>query len=57
MTNRILSDPEDSQYPIDLLPVSQVHTWRPEWTHKYDLPKKWSNEVDLYASPDYAEIE
>jgi len=52
-----LDDPEDSQYPIEMLPLSQTYTWQQPWVHKYDLPKKWDNEVPIMLAPDYANIE
>ena len=52
-----LSDPQDSQYPIDLLPSSQVHTYVTPMTHKYDIPKKLANEVDIMIAPDYENVE
>ena len=55
--DRHLEDPQDSQYPIELLPNSQEHSYVTPWVHKYDLPKKWANEVDIMLAPDYEPIE
>lgn len=54
---RILTDPEDSQYPREELELSQVYTWKQPWTHPYDLPKKRANEVPIFLAPDYAPVE
>ena len=53
----ILSDPESSQYPLDKLPASQIHTYITPYVHPYDLPKKRANEVDIMVAPDYENIE
>jgi hypothetical protein len=52
-----LEDPQDSQYPIELLPSSQEHSYVTPFVHKYDLPKKWANEVDIMLAPDYEPVE
>lgn len=54
---RVLSDPVASQYPRELLPVSQVGSWILPHVHRYDLPKKWANETHIALAPDYAEPE
>ena len=54
---RKLEDPEDSQYPVELLPLSQVHSWQTPRIHKYDRKQKWDNEVPIFFAPDYANVE
>jgi hypothetical protein len=53
----VLSDPVASQYPKELLPVSQVGTWQVPSTYRYDLPAKWANETHIALAPAYAEVE
>jgi hypothetical protein len=54
---RLLSDPQSSQYPKELLPLSQVNSWFNPVIHKFDLPKKWNNEKDIFLAEDYTELE
>lgn len=37
--------------------MSQVGTWQTPFVHRFDLPKKWSNETNIFDAPDYAEVD
>ncbi len=51
------SDPQDSEYPEELLPTSWIGSWMTPYQDKPDLKKKFANQVTLLAAPDYAEPE
>lgn len=55
--HRLTSDPEDSEYPQELLPTSWVGSWITPYQDKFDLKKKHANQVTLLAAPDYVEPE
>ena len=54
---RITQDPENSEYPEELLPGSWIGSWITPFQDKPDLKKKWANQVDLLVAPDYTEPE
>lgn len=54
---RITSDPENSEYPENLLPTSWIGSWQTSYQDKFDLKKKHANQVTLLAAPDYVEPE
>jgi hypothetical protein len=52
---RITADPENSEYPEELLPTTMIGSWMTPFQDKPDLKKKWANQTDLLIAPDYAE--
>lgn len=55
--NRITADPENSEYPEELLPTSWIGSWQTPYQDKFDLKKKFANQTTLLAAPDYVEPE
>ena len=52
---RITADPENSEYPEELLPTTMIGSWVTPYQEKPDLKKKWANQTELLIAPDYVE--